>query len=174
MRTAYVRPEACSISWSSCTPVVATPLVADLLGYLEDDRLEPSRRMHAEQLLVDLLEPVPTVSFDVRMPTEDRALKVAKVLTANPADDRTLAEWGRDVGASSRTLARVFLSDTGIPFARWRALVRLHCAMEALGSSVPVAEVAQRVGYESASAFIAAFRRETGITPAKYFRANRS
>jgi hypothetical protein len=26
------------------------------------------------------------------------------------------------------------------------------------------------VGYESASAFVAAFRRETGMTPAAYFR----
>lgn len=81
MRTAYVRPSSCSISWSTCTPVNATPLVANLLGYLEGDDLEPSRRVHAEQLLVDLLEPVPTVSFDVRMPTEDRALRVANVLT---------------------------------------------------------------------------------------------
>ena len=38
--------------------------------------------------------------------------------------------------------------------------------VEALGSSEPVAEVARKVGYESASAFVAAFRRETGITPA--------
>lgn len=29
--------------------------------------------------------------------------------------------------------------------------------------------VAGRVGYASASAFVAAFRRETGLTPAAYF-----
>jgi AraC-like DNA-binding protein len=170
MRTAYIRPSSCSISWQTCTPVIATPLIAELLGHLGDEGLEVSRRTHAEQLLVDLLEPVPTVSFDVRMPRDDRALRVAKMLTDNPADDRTLAELGRDVGASSRTLARAFLSDTGLPFARWRAHVRLHCAMEALGSREPVSEIARKVGYASASAFVAAFRRETGITPAKYFR----
>jgi AraC-like DNA-binding protein len=170
MRTAYVRPSGCAISWSTCTPVVATPLLADLLAYLEDEDLEASRRTHAEQLLVDLLEPVPTISFDVRLPTEERALQVAKMLTDNPADDRTLAEWGREVGASSRTLARGFLSGTGLPFARWRALIRLHRAMHALGSREPINEVARSVGYESASAFVAAFRRETGITPARYFR----
>ncbi|MGC2485826.1 MAG: helix-turn-helix transcriptional regulator [Acidimicrobiales bacterium] len=173
MRTAYVRPDSCSITWSSCTPVIATPLVADLLDYLEDDELESSQRAHAESLLVNMLEPAPTISFEVRMPTEERALQVATMLTDNPAENRTLAEWGSEVGASSRTLARAFLSGTGVSFARWRTLVRLRRAMVALGSSEPVTDVAQRVGYESASAFIAAFRRETGITPAQYFRERR-
>jgi AraC-like DNA-binding protein len=35
---------------------------------------------------------------------------------------------------------------------------------------VRVGEVARKVGYESASAFVAALKRETGITPARYFR----
>jgi AraC-like DNA-binding protein len=169
MRAAYVRPSSCAISWATCTPVLVTPLVADLLGFLDDGDSESSRRTHAEQLMVDLLEPAPTVSFDVRMPTDDRALRVARILTDNPADDRSLAQWGRDVGASSRTLARAFHADTGLSFARWRTLVRLRSAMEALGAREPVAEVARDVGYESVSAFVAAFRRETGITPAKYF-----
>ena len=169
MRTAYVRTSSCSIRWASCTPVVASTLVAELLSFLEGDGLELSKRTHAELLLVDLLEPLPTISFQVRMPRDDRALRVAERLIDDPADDRTLAEWGADVGASSRTLARAFIYDTGLPFARWRTLVRLQRAMEALGSNMPVAEVARTVGYESTSAFVAAFRRETGITPAKYF-----
>jgi AraC-like DNA-binding protein/mannose-6-phosphate isomerase-like protein (cupin superfamily) len=170
MRTAYVRTESCSITWPTCTPVVVTPLVAELLSYLEGHDLDAAHRSHGEELLVDLLQPVPTLSFDVRMPTDDRARRVASALMDDPADDRTLAAWGDDVGASSRTLSRAFLAETGIPFARWRALVRLQCAMVALGAKAPVADVARRVGYESASAFVAAFRRETGITPARYFR----
>jgi AraC-like DNA-binding protein len=41
--------------------------------------------------------------------------------------------------------------------------------MPALAAGEPVASVARHVGYESASAFVAAFRRETGRTPASYF-----
>jgi AraC-like DNA-binding protein len=174
MRTAYVRPSSCSIAWSTCTPIEVSPLVAELLGHLEDDDLVSSSRTHAELLLVDLLEPVPTISFEVRMPTDDRALRVAQRLIDDPAVDRTLAQWGADVGASSRTLARAFIAETGLPFARWRSLVRLQRAMEALASDESVTEVARHVGYESASAFVAAFRRETGITPARYFHEQRS
>jgi AraC-like DNA-binding protein len=173
MRAAYIRPSSCSITWSECTPVAAPPLMAELLTYLESDVLELTRRTHAEKVLVDILEPVVVISFDVRMPADDRALRVAQSLTDDPADDRTLSEWGRDVGASSRTLARAFQDDTGLPFARWRAMLRLRVAMASLGAGEPVSEVARSVGYESASAFVAAFRRETGITPATYFRDKR-
>jgi AraC-like DNA-binding protein len=150
--------------------VVATALMGSLLQYLEDEQLDAPSRAHAEQVLVDLLKPADVLSFDVRMPTDERARCVADSLVKDPADDRTLAQWGDDVGASARTLARAFLADTGLPFGRWRALLRLRVAMEALAASEPVSTVARRVGYETASAFVAAFRRETGITPAAYFR----
>jgi AraC-like DNA-binding protein len=87
----------------------------------------------------------------------------------NPADQRTLAEWGRTVGASERTLARAFVTGTGLPFGRWRTLLRIQSALPLLAAGDPVSRVAPRVGYETASAFVAAFRRETGLTPSAYF-----
>src|SRR5580704_8309321 len=44
MRTAYVRPSSCSIAWTTCTPIEVSPLVAELLGHLEDDDLVSSSR----------------------------------------------------------------------------------------------------------------------------------
>jgi len=107
----------------------------------------------------------------VRLPAEQRARQVAQALTDDPADRRTLAEWGRQVGASERTLARGFVAGTGLAFGRWRARLRLQAALPALAAGQPVGNVARHVGYESASAFVAAFRRETGLTPAAYFRS---
>jgi AraC-like DNA-binding protein len=98
-------------------------------------------------------------------------LKAAEALRNSPADSRTLGEWGREVGASERTLARSFLADTGLPFGRWRALLRVSSALVELAAGSSVGTVALSVGYESTSAFIAAFRRETGVTPAEYYGA---
>jgi AraC-like DNA-binding protein/quercetin dioxygenase-like cupin family protein len=173
MRTLYVRPQLCPVSWPDPVPVAASPLLAELIGYLEDPGLTPDQRAHAEAVLVDLLQPVTMTTIEVRMPADGRARQVAGALAADPADGRTLAEWGRQVGASERTLARGFLTGTGLAFGRWRSLLRLQAALPELAAGVPVGNVARHVGYESASAFVAAFRRETGVTPAGYFRGPR-
>ena len=170
MRSLYVRPELCSIRWAEPTPVRASPLLAELIGYLEDRQLSDERRAHAEAVLVDLLEPVAMTTIDVRTPPDKRAAAVASRLRAQPGDSRTLAEWGHEVGASERTLAREFLAGTGMTFGRWRTLLRLQAALPPLASGRPISAVAHQVGYESDSAFVAAFRRETGVTPAVYFR----
>lgn len=169
MRTLYLRPGLCPIAWPECTPVAAGLLLAELIGYLGDPGLDPDQRARAEAVLVDLLQPVAMTAIRVRLPAEERARQVAQALTDNPADGRTLEQWGHQVGASGRTLARGFTAGTGLPFGRWRALLRLQAAMPALAAGEPVASVARHVGYESASAFVAAFRRETGRTPASYF-----
>ena len=110
-------------------------------------------------------------TIEVRMPAEERAREVADALAADPANNRTLEEWGQHVGASGRTLARAFIADTGLPFGRWRGLLRLQSALPMLAAGQPVSNVARHVGYESVSAFVAAFRRETGMTPTAYFRS---
>jgi AraC-like DNA-binding protein/quercetin dioxygenase-like cupin family protein len=170
MRALYIRPDLCPISWPEPTPVAARQLLAELIAYLDSEPLDPPRRARAEGVLVDLLEPVPMATIEVRLPADERAREVAEALGDNPADGRTLAEWGRHVGASERTLARSFLADTAVPFGRWRTLLRLQAALPALAAGEPVSNVARHVGYQTPSAFVAAFHRETGLTPAAYFR----
>ena len=169
MRAAYVRPDRCRVRWSDCTPVSASALLGEIIGYLDDPSLDDARRVHAETMLIDLLAPVAMTTIEVRMPSEARAKDVAQALVDDPTDGRTLKEWGREVGASERTLARAFVHDTGLPFGRWRGLLRLRTAMVALAAGESISNAARTVGYESTSAFVAAFRRETGVTPATYF-----
>jgi AraC-like DNA-binding protein len=169
MRALYVRPDLCSIDWSVPTPIAARPLLGEVIAYLESLPLSSPRRERAEALLVDLLEPAPQTTIEIRWPTDDRAKEVAAGLGEDPVDKRTLGEWGREVGASERTLARAWLTDTGMTFGRWRTLLRLQAALPLLAAGESVSAVSRKVGYEAVSAFVAAFRRETGLTPAAYF-----
>src|SRR5258708_19103589 len=63
MRTLYIRPELCPIGWPDFTPVAASPLLAELIGYLADPEPDAGRRQHAETMLGDLLQPVPMTAI---------------------------------------------------------------------------------------------------------------
>ena len=76
-------------------------------------------------------------------------------------------------GVGVRTLERGFAAETGLSFGRWRRQARLLHALRRLGAGVPVKQAALDAGYQSASAFIAAFRETFATTPARYFQAGR-
>jgi AraC-like DNA-binding protein/quercetin dioxygenase-like cupin family protein len=168
MRSVYVSPGLSQVDWAVPTVIAASPLLAEVIGYLGGE-LTAARRAHAEAVLSDLLTPIPVTSLDVRFPADALAGPVARALRDNPADQRTLAEWGRAVGASERSLARAFVAGTGLPFGQWRTLLRIRSALPLLAAGEAAGRVAGRVGYDTPSAFIAAFRRLTGVTPAAYF-----
>jgi AraC-like DNA-binding protein len=171
MRSLYFSRHMCPITWSQPQPVAANPLFAELIGYLARSDLGDERRERAEAVLLDLLEPVAVATVHAPVPDDDCAAQVARSLLDNPADQRSLEEWGRQVCVSARTLARAFHRDTGLGFDRWRTLARIQAALPELAAGEPVSHVARHVGYQTTSAFVAAFRRETDTTPRAYFQA---
>jgi AraC-like DNA-binding protein len=170
MLSAYVDPGRCPLHWEVPTVVDASALVRELLAHLSRDSLSVGERLRAEAVVWDVIEPLPVATLSPPLPVDDRARKLADGLLADPADGRTLAAWGRAVGASERTLARLFTAETGMAFERWRSTARLAAALPLLASGMPVGATGQRVGYATPSAFVAAFRREVGSTPGDYFR----
>ena len=70
---------------------------------------------------------------------------------------------------STTTFKEGFRRLYGLPVHTWLRQRRMERAAELLrDSSLSVLEVAQSVGYGSASQFSAAFRRQYGMTPAMY------
>jgi AraC-like DNA-binding protein len=130
------------------------------------------RRIRQRQFGAVRVQDAGTVAPSARSsprPRDPRARAVADALTADPADARTLADWGGEVGASARTLARLFVAETGLAFGQWRERARMRAAMPHLAAGLPIEAVARRVGYSTASSFTAAFHRLVGVTPREYF-----
>jgi AraC-like DNA-binding protein len=111
------------------------------------------------------LEPEP---LHLPLPRDRRLTAVTGRLAADPADGRSLAAWAKLAGAGERTLARLFLSETGLTFGAWRQRLRLLAAIARLAEGQAVTAVAYDLGYDSPSAFIAMFRRNLGETPGHY------
>lgn len=169
MRSLYLRLERCPPLWEEPTVLAAGDMFAALVGHLSRPELPHDARRRAESVLFDVLVPAPVASVDLTWPVDDRARRVADALAEDPADDRDAGAWAREVGASERTLSRLFVAETGVSLGRWRTRLRVRAALELLATGEPVAVVGRRVGYRTASAFIAAFHREVGVTPAQCF-----
>jgi AraC-like DNA-binding protein len=150
-------------------PMAIGDLARQLMLHLARADLAPAARRRAENVLLDQLDAVPVTTIAVPMPRDARALDVARAVIADPSDDATLEVWGRRAGAGTRTLARLFVAETGMSFGRWRTHVRLRAALPLLADGMPVAGVARRVGYATPSAFVATFRKVMGVTPGAYF-----
>ncbi len=81
----------------------------------------------------------------------------------------TLEEVARTVAASPRQVQRAYAEFGKSTFHDDLTVRRLDAAARLLqGTSVPVADVAQRVGYRQASHFAHAFRRRYGLSPSTY------
>lgn len=144
--------------------VEVTPLLALLLERLADRALAPRSRDLTQQLACDLLTPSPHALL-VHAPTAPLLAPIVTALQADPGDPRRLAEWATELGVSARTITRAMHAETGTGFAAWHATFRAQRASMLLAGGVSVEDTADLVGYGSASAFGAAFRRTTGLTP---------
>ncbi|MEV6927950.1 helix-turn-helix transcriptional regulator [Dactylosporangium sp. NPDC051485] len=150
------------------TPAVLSvgPLLRELIiEYTRTAGEQSPQRHRLCAVLLDQLRASPQQPQHVPAPTEPLLRAVCALLQADPGDNRTLADLGREVGASDRTLSRLFRRDLGMTFPQWRTQLRLHHALILLADKTPVTSVAHQCGWSSASVFIDVFRRTFGHTP---------
>lgn len=82
----------------------------------------------------------------------------------------TLKQLALQVGASEKTIARIFLRETGLSFQQWRKQWRYLRALELLPLYNKVSPVAEALHFCSDSAFIHFFKSIASITPAAYLQ----
>jgi AraC-like DNA-binding protein len=170
MRTLYISPRLAAALPGDCVGLDVPPLLRELivhivgLGMLHEG--DPDHDALA-QVTVSLLKTPAALPTSLRWPTDRRAVAAAEQLVANPSVPAELKDLARNAGAGVRTLQRLFLDETGFGFAEWRQRLRLLHAATLLSEGVSVTEAGLESGYASTSAFIAAFKKQIGRTPAR-------
>jgi AraC-like DNA-binding protein/mannose-6-phosphate isomerase-like protein (cupin superfamily) len=151
--------------------LAVSPLLRELIityTRIEDD--DSPERMRLRGVLLDQLRISVQQPLHLPRPNSPLLRTVCDRLHSDPSDNRTLAQLGREVGASARTLSRLFSNDLGMTFPQWRTQLRLHHALVLLAEKTPVTKVANQCGWSSTSAFIDVFRRAFGHTPGTHSR----
>jgi AraC-like DNA-binding protein len=177
MRTLYLAPGLAREIPSQCSVVNVSPLLRELILHaVERGPLDSRVPQHARLIgvILDQLSALPAIPLCVPVPNDPRAKRAADWLRSHPDEGATLERVARRVGASKRTLERIFQRETGMTLGAWRQQLRLLQALPLLASGEPVTSVALSVGYDSTSAFIARFRQVLGTTPGRYYATESS
>ncbi len=173
MRSLWVSPEAAGNLPQACSVVTVSPLLRELIRTAvaipaEYDADGPDGRLMA--VILDQLRVLDQAPLHLPWPEDSRLRRIAEVLINDPALDTNLDALAKSAGASARTLARLFVKDTGMTFGAWRQQARLLKALELLAAGQPVTATALDLGYDSPSAFIAMFKKTLGVSPGRYFK----
>lgn len=172
MRTLYIRTNAAPGLPDSCCLIEVSPLLRALILALVDEPLDydlAGRGGQIAALALNELRFLKIQALHLPMPAEVRLRRLCETLVANPDSRETLETLAEQQATSGKTLARQFLRETGMNFREWRQQARLVEALGHLANGMPVALVAEKLGYRSASAFTAMFRRTLGTEPRRYF-----
>lgn len=173
IRSLYIDRAVAGEAFEHCRVLQVSPLLRELIRHfstLPEAYAEDGAEGRLVQVLLDQLGCAPQVELVLPLPAEPRLHRLCKSLQAQPESQEGLADWSRTLGVSERTLSRLFLRETGLTFRAWRQRLRLLSALPALERGERVTDVALGCGYESLSAFIAAFREQFGATPGEFFR----
>ncbi|EJL6325728.1 transcriptional regulator AraC/XylS family protein [Vibrio cholerae] len=122
-------------------------------------------------LFLDELNAAAQENWQLRMPKHPRLqnwliqIKTGVILPAQ------LNLFANQIGMSTKTVSRIFKSETGMSYQAWRQQWRLIRAMELLADARQVSKVADQLEFSSDSAFISFFKQHTGHTPLHFLNA---
>lgn len=171
LRTVDLDPSVTPHNWEECRVLMVSKLLRELIHALEDSMPGP-RDDALMALSVDEMTHADTQALGVPMPHPEHGDKrlraLCEAVLRDPAEKSQLSEWVAHVGASERTVARLFREELGTSYQQWRLQAVLANALPQLARGMPISQVAAASGYASDSAFSAMFKQAMGQAPSHF------
>jgi len=170
----YVDPAAGGALPRDCCTLSTTPLLRELIirsAALPMRYEEGGMASRVTTLLLDEMALAQPGQVHLPLPTDQRLRKLVEWIMASPSEPGSIDSWARRMEVSPRTLSRLVSRETGMSFGRWRRQLHILLALQWMARGATVQDVADGLGYENASNFVAMFRKVLGETPARYFKS---
>lgn len=170
-RSLHIDAELSEILGNEVRPLTVDPLLKSLILEMTSWPTDYEETAQTQRLILVLIDRLAMAkSNNLFMPTvnDNRLLPIIDRLNQEPANKLTIEDWALTVGASSRTLNRLFNKYYGMGFSRWKQKLRILKSLELLNTDTQLADIAFELGYESTSSFITGFKKQLGCSPKKY------
>lgn len=170
-RSVYLLPSLSEPLGDDVRVIDVSPLLRELLESISqapfDTDWEEDRSAHLLALCLLEIANAPTQSMILPLPQDKRLGPLLAQLDVLPPDLQTLVTR---VGASGKTIGRIFMRETGMGYQQWRQQWRLLRAIERLATGYSLSYCSYELGFSNDSALITFFKSMTGTTPRHYFR----
>lgn len=150
---------------------LVTPFVKELILMLFSNhtiRQSDTALVNLLKVLQDQIDIAEHYQIPLLIPKDRRLFAIFHQLKQQPDLKYTLKEWAMIVGASERTLSRLYAKEFNLSFALWRQHIRLVLSLQLLESKRTIQDIATTLGYTSDSAYIHAFKSVFVQTPNRY------
>lgn len=154
-----------------CRIASVTPLLRELLLRAASFPEQAPADSHERRILDVIMGEIALLPWEnlcLPMPTNPRIRPLVEAMMANPSSKDPAIAWAARFGLSERTMSRLFIQDFGMSWGDWKRQLLVTLALQQMANGSSVQTVALSLGYESASSFIAMFKRTLGKPPGQY------
>jgi AraC-like DNA-binding protein len=149
LRVLYFHTEFSPFEGDDCLVLEVSALLRELIASMEEVEAASAREAHLAAVILDELHAAKHLPIRLPMPRDKRLKSLCETLLADPAASLTLEDYAKQVGASSRTLTRLFEQELDMSFTAWRQQMRLAKATPLITSGMALSQVAAELGYAS-------------------------
>jgi len=166
----YIDAACFPARWERPRVMPVSVLMRELVEQIDAKRTITSAVRHRAiaDLLLDEINASSIDQHGIPLPFDRRLSSLCSEVLDDSCGSQTIPQLAARHGLSERTLLRLSQRELHMSFAAWRRLVVATKAVQALQTGAKVSDVAAASGYQSMSAFHAAFRSCMGRSPSSF------
>ena len=167
----FVANSKCHQLLQTCAVLKVTALLRELIIRacdLGDKYQAGSASYRFMMVLIDEIARADITEIELPAPKNLRLVKVTDALSSAPQATPDYEQLAELACVSARTLARLFIQETGMSMGEWNRRLLVHQAISQLTSGKSVTTVALNLGYKNPTSFVEMFRKTLGVSPKRY------